>query len=271
MIFELSYLKKQGKIKKILAAGCLIERYLKELSSELSEVDVFIPFSAYSKINQIIVEPNKQDIAVEQPGFLPDFTHGSLRQLDKKPYQYLKISEGCNNHCTYCAIPLIRGKLRSRSEGDILKEAQYLANSGAKELIILGQDTTSYGLDYYGEKRLAALLRKIMDLKLFEWIRLMYAHPAYLTDEVIGLLSRENNLLPYLDLPLQHINNRILRKMNRNVNRESIIRLIEKLRKQIPDLVLRTTFIVGFPGESDARSEERRVGKECRSRWSPYH
>ena len=252
VIFELIELKRTGKIKFLMAGGCLIERYAKELRKELPEVDVFLPFNSYTEINRAI---SGHSSSHKRQGFLPTGKNERHR-LTHTPYAYLKVSEGCNNNCTYCAIPLIRGTLRSRPLRDILKEAASLAEQGIKELVVLGQDTTSYGYDRYRRLRLPHLLKELIGLRVFPRIRLMYTHPAHYTQQLIELVASEPTLLPYLDLPLQHINERILKRMNRSINKQQILSLIRHLRRDIPDLVLRTTFIVGFPGETEPEFEE---------------
>ncbi len=257
ILFQLGELKSQGKIARIYASGCLANRYLDELTEEMPEVDAFIPFSGYARINDIMAgQPVNLKQQSTRPALLATHKNKGRKRLDTLPYAYLKISEGCDNNCAYCAIPLIRGPLQSRSPKNIVREAGLLAGSGVKELLILGQDTTSFGRDAGDTRGLVSLLKELVELKLFPRIRLLYAHPAYLSDELIDLIAEDNVILPYLDLPLQHINDRVLKKMNRRIKKAEIIHLIDKLRQRITALVLRTTFIVGFPGESEAEFEE---------------
>ncbi|MEK7867908.1 MAG: 30S ribosomal protein S12 methylthiotransferase RimO, partial [Candidatus Omnitrophota bacterium] len=227
--------KKDGDIKKIIVAGCLSERYRKELAGELKEVD---EFRGILKFN------------------------GSVGAISDRPlltprhYAYIKISEGCANRCAYCVIPYLKGNHKSRPIGSIKKEAARLVKNGAKEIILIGQDTSLYGMDLYGKKRLGDLLKELAKISKDVWVRLLYLHPANLDKEVIEVIRDNENICRYIDLPLEHINDRILKQMARRTNKREIIALIEYIRKEIPDAVIRTSFIVGFPGERDEEFKE---------------
>lgn len=234
VILKVIELKKEKKVGKIIVAGCLCQRYAAQLKDEFKEVDEFIGV----------------------PGSL--YSHRSPRYSVLPPhYKYIKISEGCSNRCSYCAIPDIKGPHRSRPKEDILKEAQdFLEDKKTRELNIIGQDTTLYGNDIYGEQKLAELLKRICALKDKFWARFLYTHPAHFTDDLIDLLARENNLCKYIDLPIQHINDRILEKMKRGVSKKDILELLDKIRSKVPQACIRTSVIVGFPGETDKEFEE---------------
>lgn len=255
-IIELGTLKREGKIKAIIVTGCLAERYQNEMTKQLYEIDAAIGIGANAKIADAVLE------ALEGRHFelYPDKLELPLsggRVQSTPPYTaYLKVSDGCDNRCTYCAIPLIRGRFRSRTIEDIVEEAEKLAENGVKELNVIAQDTTRYGEDLYGEPRLAELLKKLCAIDGFRWIRLLYCYPDRLTDEVIDLVANEDKIVKYIDLPLQHCNGDILRKMNRRGNRESLTALLNKIRERIPGVIIRTTFITGFPGETEEQFEE---------------
>lgn len=256
-ILEAVHLKEVGRLKYIIVAGCLSQRYQQnELMDSFPEVDAFIGIDQISEIGDIIhnIKNGKKMFKVtEKPNYV---YNGESPRLVMTPnhYAYLKISEGCNNLCTYCLIPRIKGIYRSRPIESILAEAQNMVKRyPLKELILIAEDTTYYGTDLYGKPALSVLLNSLTktfkeeDIK----IRILYTHPAHYTDELVKVIARNPLILPYLDVPLQHISDSILEKMNRKVNKKGIIRLIEKLHGEIPDLTIRTTFIVGFPGETD--------------------
>lgn len=224
--------KKDGNIKKIIVAGCLSERYRKELAGELKEVDEFRGVLDFRK-------PQNQILKLTPPH-----------------YAYIKISEGCANRCAYCVIPYLKGNYKSRPIGSIKKEAARLVKNGAKEIILIGQDTSLYGMDLYGRKRLGDLLKELAKISKDVWVRLLYLHPANLDKEVIEVIRDNENICRYIDLPLEHINDRILKQMARRTNKREIIALIEYIRKEIPSAVIRTSFIVGFPGERDKEFKE---------------
>lgn len=252
-ILEASKLK-----KKVIVAGCLPQRYGKKLLELIPEIDCCIGINQIPKISDILSQiksaPTKKCF-VDKPSckvitFLPDHTFPRYR-LNSTPYAYLKISEGCNNKCTYCVIPYIRGNYRSRTIESCLKEAKELKSQGVKELILVAMDTTLYGTDLYGISKLPELLRKLSDIG-FEWIRLLYTHPAHFTEELVYTIKEVKPICKYIDIPIQHISNKILTAMGRNTSSESLQKLIDRLREQIPETTLRTTIIVGFPGEEES-------------------
>ena len=250
-ILEMAKLKEKN-CKYLIVTGCLVERYKEELLKELPEVDLFIKFSEYKTFWEQVQNLLNRDKNVknEQLDFLDRIiTTG-------KNYAYLRIAEGCNNFCTFCAIPYIRGRFVSRKEEDIIEEAEKLAKEGYKELIVIAQDTTKYGIDIYKEPRLNKLLHKISKIQGIEWIRFLYSYPETITDELIKEVKENDKICKYFDIPIQHISNKILKKMNRKSDKESIINLITKLRKEIPDVVIRSTVMVGFPGETEEDFEE---------------
>jgi ribosomal protein S12 methylthiotransferase len=261
-ILSLIKLKKEGKIKYIIVIGCLPQRYKdNNLSQELPEVDAFLGVGNLLDIDNVIekvLQGEQIYQVVRQPDFL--YHHTTPRTVfTPQHYAYLKISEGCQNNCSYCLIPKIRGNYRSRKMEDIITEVKMLSEKQKlSEIILVGQDTTLYGIDLYKEYKLAELLKRLSLLKLknLKWIRLLYTHPAHYNDELIEVIANYPKICPYLDLPLQHISDRILKKMNRLTSKKNIISLINKLRKNISNLTLRTTFMVGFPGETDQDFEE---------------
>lgn len=238
--------KQRGRKKRLLiAVGCLVERYKAELQKELPDVDAWFGVHEWKEIAEYVRGQRSE-------------VRGRLKRLQSTPshYAYLKISEGCNRSCSYCAIPLIRGRHISRPMEEIVAEAKGLVKSGVKELLVIAQDTTFYGLDLYGERRLAQLLDRLATESGAEWIRLHYTYPASFPIEVLDVMARHDNLCKYLDIPLQHINTRILASMQRNIDREATLRLIETIRQKMPDITLRTTLIVGYPGETEEMFEE---------------
>ena len=261
-ILNLVKLKKEGKLKHIIVTGCLPQRYKDDnLNQELPEVDAFLGVGDLLEIDEVIksVLQGEQIYKVcPEPKFL--YNHNTPRTiLTPKHYAYIKISEGCQNNCFYCLIPKIRGNHRSRKMEDIIEEVKMLSEKqNLYEIILIGQDTTLYGIDLYGEYKLAELLKKLSLLKLnnLRWIRLLYTHPAHYNDELIKVIANYPKICSYLDLPLQHINDKILRRMNRPIKKRDVISLINKLRDRISNLTLRTTFMVGFPGETDKNFEE---------------
>ena len=267
-ILEMAEYKKKN-CKYLIVIGCLVQRYYEELIEELPEVDLFIKIDEYDnlwrKINKLI----KED-AIEI-----STTHTSKKITEMKPlpmptqkeflqriittgenYAYLKIGEGCSNRCTYCAIPYIRGPFVSRPQEEIIEEAKMLAKKGIKELIIIAQDTTKYGVDIYGESKLAELLQKISQIPEIKWIRFLYTYPEGITEELIETVKNNEKICKYFDIPIQHISNTVLKRMNRRTSKEQIEKLIEKLRTEIPNVTLRTSLIVGFPGETIQDFEE---------------
>lgn len=254
-IFYAVSLKEEGIISAVVVTGCLSERYQEEILSEIPEVDAVVGIGANGEIAEIckkVLEGNK---VAQFPSKYCMPLEGD-RILSTPPhYAYLKIAEGCSNCCTYCAIPSIRGKFRSREIENIIEEAKSLAANGIKELIVVAQDTTRYGIDLYGELKLPTLLRELCKIEGIEWIRILYCYPECLTDELIDVMASEKKICNYIDLPLQHADGDVLKRMNRTGDEESLGELIGKLRAKIPDVVIRTTFITGFPGESEESFE----------------
>ena len=248
---------KNGRCKILVASGCLAERYHDEILEELPEVDAVVGTGDYHRIAQVIDECTKG----EKPALFgnKDFTpdEGLPRILSTPSYTaYLKIADGCDNNCTYCAIPKIRGKFRSRKKEDIVEEAKNLAASGVKELILIAQDTTRYGKDIYGKYALAELLEMLCKINGIEWIRVHYYYTEAITKELIDVMAENEKICNYIDMPIQHINNRILRRMARRTNRAEIEEKISYIREKMPDSVIRTSIIVGFPGETEEEFEE---------------
>ena len=248
-ILEMAEYKKK-RCKALIVMGCLVERYKEDLQKAIPEVDLFIKFSEYDdmckNLEQLLEEKThsiKQDY-----NRLENYIDRVITTGNKTAY--LRIAEGCSNRCTYCAIPYIRGPLRSRHMDDIILEARHLARKGYEELIIIAQDTTKYGVDRYKEPKLAELLQKISEIDGIKWIRFLYSYPETITDELIKVVKEDDKICKYFDIPLQHISDPVLKRMNRKSNEESIKKLISKIRKEIPDAVLRTSLIVGFPGET---------------------
>ena len=255
-ILEFATLKGEGRIKKIIVTGCLSERYREQVAEELPEVDAVVGIGENGSIADIIgrVLNGERVIAF---GDKKDLPLEGTRIVSNLPFfAYLKIAEGCDNRCSYCAIPLIRGNYRSRTIENIVSEATTLAQNGVKELIVVAQDITRYGLDLYGERRLPALLDELCGIDGVEWIRLLSAYPDEITDELIDCIARQPKIVKYLDIPLQHLSDRILRAMNRRGTGAEIREVIAKLRSRVPGIALRTTFITGFPGETEEDFEE---------------
>ncbi len=249
-ILELATLKKEGRIKKLVVTGCLAERYREEIHKELPEVDGVFGIGANGDIAACI--KGVMDGFVQS---FPDKGRMPLcgdRELSTPSYfAYLKIAEGCDNRCTYCAIPMIRGGYRSRTMESIEEEARALVENGAKELILIAQDTTRYGIDLYGEYSLAKLLRRLCRIENLHWLRVLYCYPDAITDELLETIAEEEKIVKYMDLPLQHASGKILKAMNRRGDRESLTALVRKIREKIPNVTLRTTLITGFPGETE--------------------
>ena len=256
-ILEMAEYKKEGKAKALIVTGCLAERYRQEILDEIPEVDEVLGTTAYDKILDAV------DKALEG-------THSViLSELDALPlpdtkrlvttgghFAYLKIAEGCDKHCTYCIIPKIRGNFRSVPMERLVKEAEYLAEQGVKELILVAQETTLYGKDLYGEKSLHKLVRELCKVSGIQWIRILYCYPEEITDELIQVMKEEKKVCHYLDLPIQHASDSILKRMGRRTTKQELKDIIGKLRREIPDICLRTTLITGFPGETEEQHEE---------------
>ena len=255
-ILELGLLKNEGKIGKILVSGCLSQRYQQELLEELPEVDGILGCGSYTDI----VAAVDRVLEGEKPEYLGDI-NGDLEEVGRvlttpDYYAYLKIAEGCDNHCAFCVIPSLRGKYRSRKFEEVIAEAELLASYGVKELIVIAQDTSRYGLDLYGKRRLSELLRELCKIEGFHWIRVHYLYPDEMDEELIDTIASEEKICSYLDIPIQHCNDNILRHMNRRGNKEYLDKLIPHLREKIPGLVLRTSLIAGLPGEGEEEFQE---------------
>lgn len=247
-IFEMNERRKDGG--KLVVSGCLSQRYSEELSKEIPEADCIIGVNQYNKLPEILSDIDINHVAANSCDL--DYLEKTVRKLSDNPYTAtLKIAEGCNNTCTYCIIPMIRGKFRSKKMEDIITEAKELANAGCKELILIAQDVTYYGKDLYGKFVLPELLRKLCKIDGIEWIRLMYCYDERITDELIQVMAEEDKICKYIDIPLQHASDNILRSMRRQTTRKSIKDTLAKLKAAMPDIHVRTTLIVGFPGETE--------------------
>ena len=250
-ILEASQYKKDGNCKALVVTGCLAERYRDDVTEEIPEVDVCVGIGSNDKIAEIV----KNAIEGKKGNFYGEKNELNLnndRILGGYPFStYLKIGDGCDNCCTYCAIPKIRGRMRSRTIEDCVNEAKKLADKGVTELIVVAQDTTAYGEDIYGESKLPELLTELCKIEGLHWIRTLYTYPDRITDKLLDTIAREQKLVKYLDIPLQHVNGEILKRMNRKGDCESLSDLIDKIRVKIPDITLRTTLITGFPGETE--------------------
>lgn len=255
-ILEMARLKQQN-LKVLIVTGCMAQRYKEEIRKEIPEVDAVVGTTGYEKIGDIIEEALKG----EHPSSFLDLNYlpaqGKTRvNTTGGWYSYLKIAEGCDKHCTYCIIPSIRGSYRSVPMEELLSEAASLAAGGVKELLLVAQETTLYGMDLYGEKKLPALLKELCKISGLQWIRILYCYPEEITDELIQTIKEEEKICNYLDIPIQHSSNAILKKMGRRTSREDLVSIVERLRKSIPDIALRTTLISGFPGETKEDHEE---------------
>lgn len=256
-ILEMAELKKEGKVKALIVTGCLAERYRDEILEEIPEVDEVLGTTAYDKILDAV------DAALEgdQEVILSDIDALPLPETKRLVttgghFAYLKIAEGCDKHCTYCIIPKVRGNYRSVPMERLVNEARELAEQGVKELILVAQETTLYGKDLYGEKSLHKLVRALRNINGIRWIRILYCYPEEITDELIQVMKEEPKVCHYLDLPIQHTNDTILKRMGRRTTKQELVDIVEKLRSEIPDICLRTTLITGFPGETAEQHEE---------------
>ncbi|MDO5707484.1 MAG: 30S ribosomal protein S12 methylthiotransferase RimO [Andreesenia angusta] len=251
-ILELSEFKDSGNCKCLIVSGCLTQRYKEEILDELPEVDAILGTGNIQEISEIVEEALEGNRVAKFGDINTDYQEDIKREIITPMYSsYIKISEGCDNHCTYCIIPKLRGKYRSRTMDSIITEAKNLVENGTKEIILIAQDTSKYGIDLYGEFKLPELLDELNKIDGLEWIRILYIYPETFTDELILSMKRNEKVLHYVDIPIQHISDRILKLMNRDTDRKSINELINKLRKEIPDIIIRTTLIVGFPGETE--------------------
>ena len=256
-ILEMAEYKKTGKLKALIVAGCLAQRYRREILDEIPEVDVVLGTTAYDKILEAVDEALEGNSSVELESLEALPSVDTKRQVTTGGhYAYLKIAEGCEKHCTYCIIPKIRGKFRSVPMERLLKEARELAEQGVKELILVAQETTLYGKDLYGEKCLHTLLKELCKIPGVRWIRVMYCYPEEITDDLIQVMKEEPKICHYLDIPIQHACDVVLKGMGRRTSKQELIDIIEKLRQEIPDICLRTTLITGFPGETQEQHEE---------------
>ncbi|MCQ2455087.1 MAG: 30S ribosomal protein S12 methylthiotransferase RimO [Clostridia bacterium] len=255
-ILEASRYKTEGKCKALIVTGCLAERYKNDVTEEIPEVDICVGIGKNGEIANIV--KNALEGKFENAfGKKEDLNLNTPRILGGAPYSaYLKIGDGCDNCCTYCAIPKIRGRMRSRKIEDCVNEAKKLAESGVKELIVVAQDTTAYGTDIYGEPKLCELLSELCKIEGLHWIRTLYTYPERITDRLLELINKEEKLVKYLDIPIQHCNSEILKRMNRKGDKESLLQLIKKIRQKVEGITLRTTLITGFPGETDEQFSE---------------
>ena len=256
-IFEMARYKEEGRLKALVVTGCLAQRYKQEIIDEIPEVDAVLGTTSYDKILDAV------DEALEGHHYLKMTDIDALPTVDSKRlvttgghFAYLKIAEGCDKHCTYCIIPKVRGNYRSVPMERLIKEAQELADQGVKELILVAQETTVYGQDIYGEKSLHKLLKELCQIKGIRWIRVLYCYPEEIYDELIQTMKEEKKICHYLDLPIQHASDRILKRMGRRTTQAELVEIVNKLRREIPDIVLRTTLISGFPGETQEDHEE---------------
>ena len=256
-ILEMAQYKTEGRLKALIVTGCLAQRYQKEILEEIPEVDAVLGTTSYDRIVETVEE------ALAGNGHLELEDVDALPLVDVKRlvttgghYAYLKIAEGCDKHCTYCIIPKIRGNYRSVPMERLLKEAEELAEQGVKELILVAQETTLYGKDLYGEKSLSKLLRELCKINGIRWIRLLYCYPEEIDDALIQVMKEEKKICHYLDLPIQHANDTILKRMGRRTSKQQLEKIVKKLRQEIPDIALRTTLITGFPGETQEQHEE---------------
>jgi ribosomal protein S12 methylthiotransferase len=259
VIREMLDLKKAGGTKGVIVAGCLPQRLGPALLDELPEIDHIVGVFGRDEINRVadhLVGGAREQRELFRPAPIKAMDDRARLRITPRHYAYLKISEGCDRTCTFCSIPKMRGKHVTKPIEMVLAEAKELANDGVRELNLVAQDTTYYGLDLYGRLRLSELLREIEQIDGIDWIRLLYLYPINFTDELIDTIANSPKILPYLDMPLQHINDQVLRRMQRRATQAQTIELVQKLRERVPNLVLRTTFITGFPGETDAQFEE---------------
>ena len=249
-ILESVEYKNEGRCKKVLLSGCLAQRYPEELIKEIPEIDGIIGTGNIDYINELLDRSLAGDLFIKTDNLNSAYIEG-IRKEEVNRTEYVKISEGCNNNCSYCIIPSLRGKNRSRKIEDIYSEVEYLVSKGAREIILIAQNTTDYGIDLYSKYSLANLINKISKIEDLKWIRVLYLYPDHFTDDLIEEFKNNDKLVNYVDMPLQHISDDVLKKMNRKTSKEHIIKTLKNLRKSVPDIVIRTTFIVGFPGESD--------------------
>ena len=249
-ILESVEYKNEGRCKKVLLSGCLAQRYPEELIKEIPEIDGIIGTGNIDYINELLDRSLAGNVFIKTDNLNSAYIEGITKEVVNTT-EYVKISEGCNNNCSYCIIPSLRGKNRSRKIEDIYSEVEYLVSKGAREIILIAQNTTDYGIDLYSKYSLAKLIKEISKIEDLKWIRVLYLYPDHFTEELIEEFKNNDKLVNYVDMPLQHISDDVLKRMNRKTSKEHIIKTLKNLRKSVPDIVIRTTFIVGFPGESD--------------------
>ena len=254
-ILEAVEYKNEGRCKKVLLSGCLAQRYPEELLKEIPEIDGIIGTGNINYINELLDRSMAGDLFIKTDNLNSAYIEGVKKEVVNAT-EYVKISEGCNNNCSYCIIPSLRGKNRSRKIEDIYSEVEYLVSKGAREIILIAQNTTDYGIDLYSKYSLAKLIKEISKIEDLKWIRILYLYPDHFTDELIEEFRTNKKLVKYVDMPLQHISDNVLKNMNRKTSKEHIIKTLKNLRKAIPEIVIRTTFIVGFPGESEEDFKE---------------
>ena len=255
-IISYADLKNEGVIKYLLVSGCLAQRYTEELLEEIPEIDAIVGTGSYDKITEVVDNLVDDGKVIEKGDINFSFDEELPRYISTPPYlAYLKIGEGCDNNCTYCIIPKLRGKYRSREMEDLIEEAKELKKSGVKELVVIAQDTTVYGTDLYKKPTLAKLLDELAKLD-FDWIRVLYSYPEGITEEIVDVIAANDNICSYFDIPMQHASDSVLKLMNRKTSKEELKSKVEMIRNKIPDATIRTTLIVGFPGETDEDFEE---------------
>ena len=256
-ILDMAEYRKNGQAKALIVAGCLAQRYLQEILDEIPEVDEVLGTTAFDRILDAVdaALSGERGVMLADPDALP-LPETKRLVTTGGHYAYLKIAEGCDKHCTYCIIPSLRGRFRSVPMERLIKEAQELADQGVKELILVAQETTLYGKDLYGEKSLHILLKKLCEISGIRWIRILYCYPEEITDDLIRVMKEEPKICHYLDIPIQHASDGILKRMGRRTSKQELIDIVGRLRKEIPDICLRTTLITGFPGETQAQHEE---------------
>lgn len=252
-IFELIAIKKNNPAVRLVVVGCLVQRYREKLAEDLPEVDLFIGTEGAERIAEYLGQLERGEL--DSRILLPErflMTSKSPRVISTPPFRaWLKITEGCNNRCSYCMIPSIRGGLRSRTVDDLAREAQQLEDHGVKELTLIAQDSTAYGRDLAGKESLENLVRHLLDQTTIPWLRILYLYPVGISEELLSIMVENKRVVPYLDIPMQHVNDGVLRAMNRRYDSEHLYAMVAKIRSKIPDIALRTTFLVGFPGESE--------------------
>ena len=249
-ILESVEYKNEGRCKKVLLSGCLAQRYPEELIKEIPEIDGIIGTGNIDYINELLDRSLAGDLFIKTDNLNSAYLEGIRKEIVNTT-EYVKISEGCNNNCSYCIIPSLRGKNRSRKIEDIYSEVEYLVSKGAREIILIAQNTTDYGIDLYSKYSLAKLIKEISKIEDLKWIRVLYLYPDHFTEDLIEEFKNNEKLVNYVDMPLQHISDDVLKRMNRKTSKDHIIKTLKNLRQSVPDIVIRTTFIVGFPGEND--------------------